>query len=75
MLAMFRAELGKAAGDNRPCALDEKDNTIPPHADPRGLDYPKLEVRRDLIADTAGQAAVASMIKRLLADALPARPG
>jgi predicted N-formylglutamate amidohydrolase len=70
MLALLRAELGEAAGDNQPYAMDGTDNTVPLHADPRGLDYLELEVRQDLLADAAGQDRMAAQIGRLLAAAL-----
>jgi predicted N-formylglutamate amidohydrolase len=66
MLAGLRGEMGEEAGDNQPYALDERDATVPLHADPRGLDYLELEVRQDLIADDAGQDAAAELIARLL---------
>jgi predicted N-formylglutamate amidohydrolase len=66
VLRLLKAELGVAAGDNQPYALDEKDNTVPLHADPRQLDYLELEVRQDLIVSQEGQADAAAMIKRLL---------
>jgi predicted N-formylglutamate amidohydrolase len=70
MLALLRRELGEAAGDNQPYRLDETDNTVPLHADPRGLDYLELEVRQDLIADAAGQTWAADLLARLLPKAL-----
>lgn len=70
MLALLRRELGEAAGDNQPYRMDQTDNTVPLHADARGLDYLELEVRQDLIADAAGQDAAASLIARLLAEAV-----
>ncbi|MDP3491870.1 MAG: N-formylglutamate amidohydrolase [Hyphomonadaceae bacterium] len=66
VLDLLRAELGDAVGDNQPYRLDEKDFTVPTHADPRGLDYLELEVRQDLIGDRPGQEAVASLIAPLL---------
>jgi predicted N-formylglutamate amidohydrolase len=65
-LALLQAEFGEEAGDNRPYALDAKDNTVPLHADPRRLDYLELEVRQDLIAGPEGQAEAAAFIARLL---------
>ncbi len=70
MLALLRERLGDGAGDNQPYRMDETDNTIPLHADPRGLDYLELEVRQDLIADEEGQARAASLIGPLLAQAI-----
>jgi predicted N-formylglutamate amidohydrolase len=65
MLALLRQALADAAGDNQPYAMDATDNTVPLHADRRGLDYLELEVRQDLIADAAGQAAAAEFLARL----------
>jgi len=70
MLTLLRGELGELAGDNEPYALNEIDNTIPLHADARGLDYLELEVRQDLIANPAGQAAEAAFLAPMLARAL-----
>ena len=66
VLALLREAEGAAAGDNQPYAMDASDNTIPLHADPRGLDYLELEVRQDLIADAAGIAATAALLADLL---------
>lgn len=66
VLAGLRTELGSIVGDNEPYAMDDKDYTVPLHADPRALDYLELEVRQDLLADDAGQMSVASFIARLL---------
>lgn len=71
VLARLRAEFGESlVGDNQPYRMDEVDFTIPRHAGGRGLDYLELEVRQDLIAEPAGQAAVAAVIRRLLPAAL-----
>lgn len=66
VLARLQATLGAEAGDNAPYAMDARDNTIPRHADARGLDYLELEVRQDLIADEAGQAEAAAFVAELL---------
>lgn len=66
ILAGLQAQFGAEAGDNRPYAMDETDNSIPLHADIRALDYLELEVRQDLIADADGQAAAADLIAKLL---------
>eukprot|EP01035_Chromulina_nebulosa_P002426 gene2426-3274_t len=66
MLMLLQAALGDEAGDNEPYAMDGRDNTIPLHADARGLDYLELEIRQDLIAEAAGQAEVATFVARLL---------
>ena len=70
MLALLKRELSAEAGDNEPYRLDEKDNTVPLHADPRGLDYLELEVRQDIVADEAGQDEAAELIAALLAEAM-----
>jgi predicted N-formylglutamate amidohydrolase len=66
VLALLQAELGEAAGDNQPYAMDGIDHTIPFHADGESLDYLELETRQDLIADAAGQARAAEFIASLL---------
>jgi predicted N-formylglutamate amidohydrolase len=70
VLGLLRARMGEAAGDNEPYAMDGTDNTVPLHADARGLDYLELETRQDLIADAAGQGAAADLIAQVLTDAL-----
>jgi len=73
MLARLRADLGEAlVGDNAPYAMDATDNTIPLHADPRGLDYLELEVRQDLLADETAQAVMAQWLAPHLRAALDA---
>jgi predicted N-formylglutamate amidohydrolase len=70
VLALLRQAFGEAAGDNQPYAMDGIDNTIPLHADARGLDYLELEMRQDLIADPTGQDEVAAVVADLLRNAL-----
>nr|WP_304189879.1 N-formylglutamate amidohydrolase [Phenylobacterium aquaticum] len=70
MLAVMRADLGEAVGDNQPYEMDETDNTIPLHADARGLDYLELEVRQDLLATAADQRTMAQWLAPRLAAAL-----
>ena len=73
VLARLRADLDEAlVGDNAPYAMDGTDNTIPLHADPRGLDYLELEVRQDLLADDTAQAAMAQWLAPHLQAALGA---
>ena len=72
VLARLRADLGEAVGDNAPYAMDETDNTIPLHADPRGLDYLELEVRQDLLADAEGQTQMAAWLAPRLVETLKA---
>lgn len=71
MLARLRARFGPdVVGDNQPYSMDTIDYSIPRHAIARGLDYLELEVRQDLMADAAGEAAVAEEIAPLLKAAL-----
>ena len=71
LLARLRAEPDVGdVGDNEPYAMDGVDFTVPHHAIGRGLDYAELEVRQDLLADEAGQDAVAALLARLLPAAL-----
>ena len=70
VLALLQAALGEEAGDNRPYEMDGTDNTVPLHADARGLDYLELEVRQDLIADGAGQDAACAFVAETLERAL-----
>jgi predicted N-formylglutamate amidohydrolase len=72
VLARLQAELGPAAGDNKPYEMGDNDNTVPLHADPRGLDYLEIEVRQDLIAGARGQEDAADFLAPLLLDALRA---
>lgn len=70
LLARLRAELGEAVGDNEPYRMDETDNTVPLHADARGLDYLELEVRQDLLATPQAQSDMAEWLAPRLAAAL-----
>lgn len=67
MLDLLRAEGDLAVGDNQPYAItDTSDYTVPVHGEGRGLDHVEIEIRQDLIADPAGQAAWAQRMARLL---------
>ena len=67
MLDLLRAEGDLVVGDNQPYAVgDLTDYTVPVHAEPRGLPHVEIEIRQDLIADPAGQAAWAARLARLL---------
>ena len=67
MLARLRTESDEPeVGDNEPYQMDGIDFTVPHHAIRRGLDYVELEVRQDLLADEAGQQAVAERLTRVL---------
>lgn len=71
MLARLRSEADRPeVGDNEPYQMDGVDFTVPHHAIRRGLEYVELEVRQDLLADEAGQQAVAERLTRVLPAAL-----
>lgn len=70
MLELLRGVMGEQAGDNQPYSMNEIDNTIPLHADARGLDYLELEVRQDLIATEEGRLEALKLISQLLPQAL-----
>ncbi len=75
MLRLLRRELGEAAGDNEPYRMDAIDNTVPLHADARGLDYLEIELRQDWIGAPEGQAEAAALLAALLPQALAAGCG
>jgi predicted N-formylglutamate amidohydrolase len=75
MLRLLRRELDDAAGDNQPYRLDVIDNTVPLHADPRGLDYLEIELRQDWIGEPEGRAEAVALLARLLPEALEAGCG
>jgi predicted N-formylglutamate amidohydrolase len=67
LLDLLRAEGDLAVGDNAPYAITgASDYTVPVHGEGRGLAHVEIEIRQDLIADEAGQAAWASRLARLL---------
>jgi predicted N-formylglutamate amidohydrolase len=67
LLELFRDESGLVVGDNQPYSIDDDtDYTIPIHGEQRALPHVALEIRQDLLADAAGQAAWAQRIARLL---------
>jgi predicted N-formylglutamate amidohydrolase len=75
MLELLRAEGDLVVGDNAPYAVsDLTDYGVPVHAEARGLPHVEIEIRQDLIADEAGQAAWASRFERLLTRALERLP-
>lgn len=70
MLERLREEGDLVVGDNEPYAIsDETDYTIPVHGEQRGILHVELEIRQDLIAEEAGQAAWAERLARLLPEA------
>jgi predicted N-formylglutamate amidohydrolase len=67
MLDLLRAEGDLEVGDNAPYAVsDVTDYGVPVHAERRGLPHVEIEIRQDLIANEAGQAAWAERFVRLL---------
>ena len=75
MLDLLRAEGDLVVGDNAPYAVsDVTDYGVPVHAERRGLRHVEIEIRQDLIADAAGQAAWAARFDRLLRIALKRLP-
>lgn len=75
MLARLAAEPDIMPGDNEPYAGFFEGDTMYRHAIRAGRPYLLLEIRNDLIADTAGQKAwaarLAPMIAEVVAGALP----
>ncbi|HEX7802944.1 MAG TPA: N-formylglutamate amidohydrolase [Pseudoxanthomonas sp.] len=68
----LRAEAGLVVGDNQPYAVsDTSDFAVPVHGEQRGLLHVELEIRQDLIADTAGQEEWAERLARILPKLLP----
>jgi predicted N-formylglutamate amidohydrolase len=72
MLGLLRAEGDLIVGDNEPYAMDGTDFTAPFHARAHGCEMLELEIRQDLIAEPAGQAAMAARLAPLLERALEA---
>ncbi|WP_411849976.1 N-formylglutamate amidohydrolase [Stenotrophomonas sp. LGBM10] len=73
LLHALRAEGDLVVGDNQPYAVsDATDYAIPVHAEARGLAHVELEIRQDLIADSAGQTAWAQRLARVLKQLEPA---
>jgi len=71
MLDLLREERDLTVGDNAPYAVsDVTDYGVPVHAERRGLPHVEIEIRQDLIADEAGQAAWAARFERLLTAAV-----
>jgi predicted N-formylglutamate amidohydrolase len=69
----LEAEGGLNVGYNEPYDLsDQTDWTIPEHGERRGLPHVELEIRQDLIADSAGQQQWAARLARLLPPLLAA---
>jgi predicted N-formylglutamate amidohydrolase len=70
VLDALRAERELNFADNEPYFLsDDTDYTIPQHGEARHLPHVEIEVRQDLVRDTAGQAAWAARLARALEQA------
>jgi len=64
---LLRAEGELFVGENEPYAVsDLTDYTVPVHGEQRGLPHVEIEIRQDLIADSAGQEEWAERLARLL---------
>ena len=64
---LLQAEGDLVVGDNEPYFLSDLDDyTVPVHGERRGLPHVEIEIRQDLIADEAGEAAWAARLARLL---------
>ncbi|MFG1409686.1 N-formylglutamate amidohydrolase [Xanthobacter sp. VTT E-85241] len=73
LFAMLEREPGLVVGDNEPYSVsDASDYTIPIHGERRGLLHVAVEIRQDLIAEAAGQAAWGARMAHLLVSALAA---
>lgn len=67
LLESLRAAGDIVVGDNEPYAVsDATDFTVVTHGEQRGLPHVELEIRQDLIAEPAGQAAWAERLAPLL---------
>ena len=70
LLERLRAEDELIVGDNEPYSGRLRGDCMWRHGTCRGLPHVLIEVRNDLIADAAGQAAWAALLGRCLADVL-----
>jgi predicted N-formylglutamate amidohydrolase len=71
LACLLREEGDLVVAENEPYRVtDETDYGVPVHAEGNGLDYVEIEIRQDLIAAEAGQAAWAARLARLLPRAL-----
>lgn len=68
LIAALRADAALVIGDNEPYAGALANDTMNRHATRRGLAHALIEVRQDLIADAAGQAAWAERLATIVAE-------
>ena len=60
-------DAGLCVGDNEPYAVsDDSDYTVPVHGEQRGIPHIEVEIRQDLVTDTAGQRDWAARLHRWL---------
>jgi predicted N-formylglutamate amidohydrolase len=72
LLKLLRAETDLVVGDNEPYAVsDETDYTIPVHGEARGLMNTGIEIRQDLISDSAGEKSWADRLARIFGEIEP----
>jgi predicted N-formylglutamate amidohydrolase len=68
LLHSLRADPNLVIGANEPYSVDDAtDYTIPEHSEPRGLRQVGIQLRRNLIAEEAGQDEWAERLARALA--------
>lgn len=69
LLKLLRAEADLVAGDNEPYAVsDDTDYSIPVHGEARGLMNTGIEIRQDLISDSAGETSWADRLARIFGE-------
>src|ERR1700681_3533696 len=69
LLKLLRAETDLVVGATEPYAVsDETDYTIPVHGEARGLMNTGIEIRQDLISDSAGQIEWAERLARIFSE-------
>jgi predicted N-formylglutamate amidohydrolase len=70
LIKLLRSEGDLTVGENEPYRLtDLTDYTVPIHGERRRLPHVEIEIRQDLIAEPAAQAAWAERLARLLPEA------
>jgi predicted N-formylglutamate amidohydrolase len=73
LLGQLRADPALCVGDNEPYAMgDTSDHTLPVHGEGRGILHVGIEIRQDLLSDSAGQQSWADRLAILLPRALEA---
>jgi len=71
LLDLLGLEEGLTVGDNKPFRMTgENVHTIPFHGEGRGIAAVEIEIRQDLIADPSGQLQWASLLGKVLGQAL-----